>query len=206
MRKNLSIILILILSSIFCHAEDTVLDTALEVDLRWNAKAVYIPLFSILVSDDDGIVDDKEIEDDLKNGNGYGLYIGLDIFDSYDIETMQMGFGFIYQTTKHKTSSGSYTLDADTLLFEVNSYLVFFDSDNFKIFQQVGLSAGFVDLNFDDVREDFTTGMIANRYLLNFDCFNHILFNIGGGIYAWGQPGKTHAYGGYFILEIGFRF
>lgn len=206
MLKKLLLLCFILCIGICCHAQDTVLDTALEVDLRWNAKVMYIPLFSVLVNDSDNTLEAKELEEDLKNGDGYGLYIGLDIFDSFDIETLQIGFGFIYQSTEHETTSKTYTLEADSLIFEVNSYLVFFESEKFKIFQQIGLGAGFVDFEFDAAREDFSTGMISNRYLINFDCFNHILFNIGGGIYAWGHPGKTHGYGGYFTIEIGLRF
>jgi hypothetical protein len=143
---------------------------------------------------------------DIKNGFGYGLYLGLDIVDKFDSETFNMGFGLILQETKHDSDLDLYHLTTDSLLFEVNLYHTFYRSEKLDIIQQFGIGGGGVLFDYDKNREDFYSGMGSFRYLINFEFYSRWDANLGGGLFLWGQPSETLGYGGFFTIALGCRF
>lgn len=174
--------------------------------LRANIKAFYMPVFSIRPPKDKAIFYKNQITSDIKNGFGYGIYLGLDIIDKFDSETFNIGFGFIFQETKHDSDLDLYHLTTDSLLFEINLYHTFYRSDKLDIIQQFGVGGGGVLFNYEKNREDFYSGMGSFRYLINFEFNNRWDADIGGGLFLWGQPSETLGYGGFFTIAIGCRF
>lgn len=174
--------------------------------LRANIKAFYMPVFSIRPPKDKAIFYKNQLTTDIKNGYGYGLYLGLDIVDKFDSETFSFGFGFILQETKHDSDLNLYQLKTNSLLFEVNLFHTFYRSEKLDIIQQFGIGGGGVLFNYDKDREDFYSGMGSFRYIMNFEFYGRWCADIGGGLFLWGQPSETLGYGGFFTISIGCRF
>jgi hypothetical protein len=211
MIKNLFCYTFLILSTIFSHlsAQDDAkssLDDVQEMKLRVNAKIFYTPLFGIKISNLDTVFKEKQLTSDLKNGHGYGAYIGMDIVDKFETETFNIGFGLLAQETRHDSDLNLYHLTADSYLFEINLYNTFYRSKKIDIIQQFGISGGAVFFDYDKARKDFVSGMGAARYMINLEFYKHWDLDVGGGLFVWGQPGMTQGYGGFFMIQFGCRF
>ena len=174
--------------------------------LRANLKLFYMPLFSIITPKGKSVFQEKQISDDIKNGHGYGAYLGMDIVDKFDSETFNLGLGFLVQETQHDSDIDLYHLKVNSYLFEVNLYNTFYRSNKLDIVQQFGLSAGAVLFDYDKNRDNFTSGMGAARYLVNLEFNKHWDVDIGGGLFVWGQPGETQGYGGFFMIQLGCHF
>lgn len=206
-----SLLLVFILScNLFYQVKgqdaNNTLDDVVGMKIRPSIKLFYTPLFGVKTPKGDSAFTERQISSDIENGNGYGLYFGMDIVDKFDSESFNIGFGLIFQETKHGSDLDIYELTADSFLFEVNFYNTFYRSHKLDIMQQFGFSGGAVLFNYDKNREDFASGMGALRYLINFEFYKHFDFDVGGGLFIWGQPGDTQAYGGFFMIQFGYRF
>lgn len=149
---------------------------------------------------------EKQITPDIKNGSGFGAYLGFDIIDNFDSENFHLGFGLVYQRSLHESELDLYELTVNIYEFEVNANNSFINHENFRIIQQYGLGVGLSEFEYDKNRKDFQSGVATFRYILNFEFYNHFDLHVGGGFFVWGEPGETLAYGGFIFLGAGCRF
>ena len=208
--KSLLMLGVLFVISFFqIYAQDSTSNNLEDVQgmrIRPNFKAIYTPFFGVITQKGESSFHEKQITSDIENGYGYGVYIGMDLVDKFDAENFNIGFGLIFQESKHDSNLDIYHLTADSYLFEVNLYNTFYRSKKLDIVQQFGISGGAVVFSYDKNRDDFASGMSAIRYLINFEFFKHYDLDVGGGLFIWGQPGDTLAYGGLFMIQLGYRF
>ena len=174
--------------------------TAVDEDARVAIRAAWIPGLWIRADEDDsepGL--GLEFEADLDRGDGWLVAV-------QQLEADGTAFGFSYLTTEHTEEDTDSFARAHAVMFDASIASAADVRGPVVPYLEAGAGLGFAGIDFDGPIDDSFGAAVNGRLLVGFRVADLLEFTAGGGVFGWGYPGETVAYGAYFTIGGVLRF
>ena len=174
--------------------------TALSEDARIAISGAWIPGLWIRADEDEneaglGI----EFEADLDRGDGWLVSV-------QQLEPDGGAFGLTYFTSEHTEEDTDTSARAHALTVDASIASAAKVRGPFVPYLEAGVGLGVAGIDFDGPIDD-SFGMAVNcRLNVGFRVADLFELAAGGGVFGWGYPGETVAYGAYFTVGGVLRF
>lgn len=162
-------------------------------------SAMSIPYLKFYADKDgDEVNNGIEFDANLNTGSGYAISIGLGNSDTNDgLGSSLSSIGLTYMTTRHTETQSVQRARMDALFLEGS--IKFGQGE--RLYTNLGAGVGGIvfDLPEGYKSADGIAGLL--RLDIGIELVEHVMVQIGGGLFRWGHPGETYGNGAF--LEVG---